>query len=188
MPRPRDSSTRSYELIWLVLIEGSKTWSELLEKTGLHRDTLSRRLKYLEGKDMIERVRNGRTVIYSIVKSEPPYMGWEIPWICIMMTQEDWDRKYDMLDSYIPVGFNARATMRRKVNEILNHPMNVELHKLLEEKEMLGEFIVGDMIENIRDPHCIECLERYSKLIKTKFDPIKDERCCPNCGLIIEIE
>jgi DNA-binding transcriptional ArsR family regulator/predicted RNA-binding Zn-ribbon protein involved in translation (DUF1610 family) len=188
MPRPRNSSPRSYELIWLALIDGEKTWTQLLGETGLHRDTLSRRLKYLVSQEMVKREKRGRLVYYSMVKYEPPYIGWEIRWIDHFMTKEDWDRKYEDIDIQIVQQQHEMRMEEKKreiVNRILDLPGNNELYEMLESKNMLGNVTVGQLRENYLTPYCLECIEKQKKLVKSKFIASEEKYVCPNCGIEI---
>jgi len=190
MPRPRDSSTKAYEAIFLALNEESKSWTQLLRETRLHKDTLSRRLKYLIGREMVRREKQGRGVIYSIIKSEPPEMGWEIPWQCLCMTKEDWEKYYAEVDvstlhmrKFIYES-RFRKLLYETVEKILSIPENKELNNKLIEKNM-DDVSMGIFLQNYEKPFCLDCLDRTDELVQSIYSNATGEYICPKCGLVI---
>jgi len=188
MPRPRDSCVKSYELIFLALNEGSKSWAQLLEETDLHKDTLSRRLKYLSGREMVRREKRGRGVIYSIIKSEPPEMGWDIPWQCLCMTKEDWEKMYRDVDIEL-MRFELTRRYNKfiytEINKILALSNNNELYNKIMEEGM-PDVKMSIFLQNLKTPFCLECLDKTKKLMRSNYNTDTGEYICPKCGLVID--
>lgn len=68
MGRPKDSSCRSYRLIYDALSTGTKSFGELWKLTGLHRNTLSARLSHLVSAGLLSNRKSGRKSLYEIIE------------------------------------------------------------------------------------------------------------------------
>jgi ribosomal protein S27E/RNase P protein component len=68
MPRPRNASYRSHHLIYEALSSGPKYLEELENTTGLHRNTLTSRLNFLESEGLIRKRRENHRVYNEIIQ------------------------------------------------------------------------------------------------------------------------
>ncbi len=188
MPRPRRPSTESIKKIYASLLNGPKCFEDLWKETRLHRNTLGSTLKFLLGRGLLIHHRKGHKKVYEIVKTTPPYYGWEIPWIEFMMTKGDWREKWNVVDAEI-----KRFQMQKKWNNLIkqffsyliNHPKNKDLREALKETGML-DVPISIFKENLSNPFCLECLKGKKKLVKTVLCKETGELVCPSCGTVLE--
>ena len=71
MGRPKDSSYRSYRLIYDALSNGPKCFEELWRVTRLHRNTVNARRNHLVSVGLVRKRRSGNKVLNEII--EPLY-------------------------------------------------------------------------------------------------------------------
>lgn len=199
MGRPKDASCESYRLIYDALLNGPKCFEEVCRETGLHRNTVGSRLRYLLEKNLLNRYREGHKVIYEIKKTQPPYYGWEIPWISLMMNREDWRKKWKQIDEEIRVferqrRWNSLLEQRYKqILQFLELPPNREMLEGFEKagidwkNKSLGE-LLPILYKNLEAPVCPECLQEEKAIIFSIHDSEGGEIICPKCGLILRRE
>lgn len=196
MGRPKGLTPRSVKRIFAVLVGGPKCFDDIWKETGLHRNTVGFTLEGLEKKDMIVRYRIGHERWAEIKKTQPLYYGWEIygweiPWIGLMMTKDDWERKWERVDEEIARGEGAKAKNAERefwnwIDQVLIEP-NEKLAKVLEEINMTN-ISLRYFRDNLETPYCLECLRNTRKFIKAKYSKETGEFCCPECGLVVERE
>ena len=89
MARPKKPATETVKRIYALLVGGPFCFEDICKTTGLHRNTVGSALKYLKDRRMVSKKKKGRNSFYEIIKTQPPYFGWEILWIDLMTTDED---------------------------------------------------------------------------------------------------
>ncbi|MCD6263098.1 TFIIB-type zinc ribbon-containing protein [Candidatus Bathyarchaeota archaeon] len=154
-------------------------------------------MKYLKSEGMITARREGHKIMYEIVKSEPPFYGWEIPWEVLMMTKKDWEKLWREVDFKIKeyeLEKMKRDILKKKYEKILNFISMPEIKNILEVFEKAGidwriklPQLLPTLIRHLKAPICPECLLKYKTHHHSIFDPETGEFICPNCGLVIEI-
>jgi predicted transcriptional regulator len=186
MPRPKGPSPESVKRIYAVLVDGPKCFEDIWKETNLHRNTVASTLNKLVEKGLLQRYRKVHKKMYEVVKTQRPYIGWEIPWIALMMTKKDWQLEWKKVDEEI-----RRFQEQKKWNNfvwrycdwLINHPNNQGLLKTLEEMGMLNVPMIK-FRENLENPFCLECLRNDKKFVKTIFDRDAGEFVCPTCGVV----
>jgi len=185
MPRPRRPSTKSIKLIYDSLAKSPKCFGDIVKETGLHRNTVATTLNFLVEKKMLKRYREkkGHEVMYEIVA------GWETHWIELMMTKEDWKRKWKEVDNEIEDHLkrkrlkNFKTELMTFLHEKLIEP-NRALAKVLRELDM--NVPIEIFLKHLERPYCMECLKTKKELKRTSF---KDgEYVCTECGIVAETE
>ena len=198
MPRPKNSSPKSYELIFNALITGPKCYSDIIKITGLHRNTVSSRLKFLVNKGLVRKRRIGNKMIYEFnikyLDKHHGLMSFEAlrEWAYLMTTREN---KYEYLDKYIELWFKIDGdSIAERVNEVIRE-LILEANKAKLEQEAAKELIeiakkrkealsIEEVISHLKIPICLECYEKYGKKIQCVYDPETNEYVCPECGLV----
>jgi len=201
MPRPKNSSPKSYELIFNALITGPKCYSDIIKITGLHRNTVASRLKFLVNKGLVRKKRFKNKIIYELnIKYLDKHRGLISfdalkEWAYLMTTREN---KYEYLNKYIELWFKLDGDrIARIANEVIREFILEENKEKLEHEEVkkLIEIIkkrkealpLKQVISHIEVPYCLECYEKYGKLIKCIYDSETNEHICPSCGLVARI-
>jgi len=199
MPRPKNSSPKSYELIFNALITGPKCYSDIIKITGLHRNTVSSRLKFLVNKGLVRKKRVGNKMIYEFnikyLDKHRGLMSFEAlrDWAYLMTTREN---KYEYLDKYIELWlkFDGKRIARIANKAIREFILEENKEKLEHEevkkfieiiKERKESLPLQQVISHIEVPYCLECYKKYGKLIKGIYDPETNEYVCQECGLVI---
>jgi DNA-binding HxlR family transcriptional regulator len=187
MVRSKGSSPKSIKLIYSVLVKEPKCFEDIWKETQLHRNTVGSTLNDLVAKGLLVRFRKGHKVMYEMRKTKPPYGGWEIPWIDLMMTRRDWKRKWKRVDVRIR-GEQLQNKWERMfydfVQKVIVDP-NSELVKTLVEIGMT-DVPLKLIRENREVPFCLECLRETRRFIRTEFCEDTQEHVCPECGSVAE--
>lgn len=92
MPRPKNSSPKSYELIFNALIDGPRCYSEIIENTNLHRNTVSSRLAFLVEENLLVKHRNGRKMMYEIPLCFKEDNAWLDKWAEYLSRKDFWEK------------------------------------------------------------------------------------------------
>lgn len=193
MPRPKGPSPEAVKRIYAVLVKGPKCFEDIWKETGLHRNTVGSTLGYLVQKNMLKRYREGHKKMYEMKKTQPPYYGWEIPWIELMMTKREKEMHYKRVEEevrkfWFQKELDGRVKQFRTAiyEKLVKPPCNQELIKVLEE---IGIKVTPRiLLENLKVPFCLECLKKEKKFVKAEFKKETGEFCCPKCGLVLQKE
>ena len=190
MTRPKKPATDTVKRIYALLIGGSFCFEDICKKTGLHRNTVASTLKYLKDRKMVSKEKKGRNRFYEIIKTQPPYFGWEISWIDLMTTDEDIQAIIEREEKKI-----EKAVLRRRTEENVLEFKKKIYHKLIEPEENQEFIKVLEKIEypitlrlllnNLQKPFCLNCLSTekiFCRLILTS----KNELACPKCGFSLQ--
>jgi DNA-binding HxlR family transcriptional regulator len=206
MPRPKDSSSRSYKLIYDALSSGERYFEELHYLTKLHRNTLSDRLKYLCSRGMIGRRKEGHRIYYALL--EPLTDGRNVlsirglKWMDYLETKhqrEERERKmYRSIKDIMKEQQTANRFREAMANEISKfHETLDELVETPESQEILNlttdwqKISMNDLclilslnkiVVNLSSTKqiCPEC-HHYG----TRTDPETDEVVCEKCGIVV---
>jgi ribosomal protein S27AE len=68
MPRPKNASYGSHRAIHDALIRGPKCFQDLVNATGLHRNTVADRLRFLVSEGLVQKAKMGHKVFYSVIE------------------------------------------------------------------------------------------------------------------------
>ena len=185
MTRPKKPATETIKKIYALLIGGSFYFEDIYVKTGLHRNTVATTLDYLVEKRMISRERRGRKVFYDIIKTQPPYFGWEILWVELMTTEQDKKMIFKRMEQEV-----KKSILRRKTKDRV-HELYKRSYETLIEPEASQEFIkvlqsinhpitLRLLLNNLQNPFCLECLRLekiFCRLVTTSDGELSCERC-----------
>jgi len=189
MARPKGPSPESIKRIYAALWKGPKSSGEIRKQTKLHGNTIGSTMNDLVNRKMVRWRKMGHKTMYEMVKTKPPEIGWEIPWIELMMTKEDWKAKWDRIDKLIRKD-QMRIKWEKMFNEFAYEVLikgNPELVKVLEETG-LTDVPLQRLKENLDVPYCLECLTNHKQFHKPIYSIDTGEFSCPNCGLVVTVE
>jgi ribosomal protein L37AE/L43A len=194
MTRPKGPSPESVKRIYAVLDKEAKSFEDIVSETGLHGNTVGSTLETLEAKGMVERFWKGHKRMCALKRTEPADDLWRIPWIVMMMTQTDQEKKCS----------EAWKRTRREIKlskwidcqkdlmvDFTFSPQNRDVLETLKKAEVdldsksLKE--VWSIVQRARTtPMCPECLKNKDVRFFTKSPDVQGEMVCRNCGLTMD--
>jgi len=194
MPRPKNSSPKSYELIFNALIDGPRCYSEIIEETNLHRDTVASRLTFLVEERLIQKHKDGRKMMFDIIRNRELDLNWVYRWTFLMVTKNikfsGFMQKFTKLlevTNFEKSSENARKVLdnalRKKYDEKINISESQEFLKKAHEKNV--PIYLHQILENLESPFCLECLDNYGVLYRSKCIIEGYKYNCLNCGVEI---
>lgn len=193
MPRPRNSSYKSYNVIYNALMNGPKYFQELKDAAGLHRNTVASRLKFLESQGLVRKERRGNRVYYDIIKDQK----WQ-RYLINKKEIRDFKRNIKQLAREQLRNTKIMAEIAQKISQF-----HEELDKLIEhqENQEILELIPNWQEASTLKIHIVLYLNMYIVFLNSNrqictrclhFGTITDhesnEIVCPKCGFVIEDE
>jgi DNA-binding HxlR family transcriptional regulator len=145
MPRPRDSSYKSYRLINEALSSGPKYFEELVGITNLHRNTLAARLKFLQSKGFVAKERQVNRVYYRIIeplKDANGHLRIEgLKWLNYLISPEDERQRKSQLKAIIREQIEDRKLRSKVYEDIANFHESLDRLVSRPESQEILEYI-----------------------------------------------
>jgi predicted transcriptional regulator len=174
--------------IYSALVKKPRSLEELVELTGFDKATLGSALRFLKEKGMIVSYNFTNRLTFRMVRTQPLRYGWNLPWLDLMMSADDWKTPWKNL-------FHANAEeaeaeekpktkFRKMLKDLLVDP-NLDLIEVLEELEMTEVPLEVFKLHN-QEPYCLECLKKERRFVRMILCEKSEEHCCPNCGVVRE--
>lgn len=190
MPRPRKPANESIRRIYDCLISKSKCYGEIVDETELHGNTVGSTLNFLVKKELVKRMKKGHKTMYELLKTEPPHIGWKIPWIVLTMAPDDWRKKWKDVNAELKKSQDEMKAKRfeEKLGKFLYQQLiifNPELTKLLDELGM-DDVPLRRLLEHRERPYCLDCLKESRRWNRTRR--IGAEYVCEKCGIATSAE
>lgn len=185
MPRPRNCSYRSHQLIYARLLK-DPLWLGDWRSTGLKsRSTVHNRLKYLVSKGLVLRTRQKHKILYSIVT--PKVFTAQFYWADVLYKVSRKEaRSYKRSLRLVGKSFD-------NITALLESPEAQELLAVLRENDVDVDQLpvwpsVSKWMRELLFPHlngqlCLECL-RQGKVVNFVTDPQTGEIICPLEGIV----
>jgi hypothetical protein len=187
MARPNQPATATIKKIYDLLLDAPSYPTKIHDVTGLHGNTVNVALKFLFKKGLINKERKEHRVYYSLVIGHD---GGGVPWVELMCPKEaeiairkEVTQQIRVIDFRKELGRRV-LEMREKFSSLPKNPENEELVNILIQ---IGEnsATAKVLLDNIKQPFCLECLADSKLFIPMKLVIDYDEFCCPNCGIAI---
>jgi predicted transcriptional regulator len=174
--------------IYSALVKKPRSLEDLVELTGFDKATLGSALRFLKEKGMIVSYNFTNRLTFRMVRTQPLRYGWNLPWLDLMMSADDWKTPWKNL-------FHANAEeaeaeekpktkFRKMLKDLLVDP-NLDLIEVLEELEMTEVPLEVFKLHN-QEPYCLECLKKERRFVRMILCEKSEEHCCPNCGVVRE--
>lgn len=191
MTRPKGPSPESVKQICTVLGKEAKSFEDIVNETGLHRNTVSSTLNTLEAKGMVERFWKGHKRMCALKRTEPADNLWKIPWILMMMTQTDQEKECSKAWKRTRREIKLRKWIDCQKNLMVDSIFSPQNREVLETLEKAGVDLdskslkeVWSIVQKSRTtPMCPECLKQHNVAFLIKTPDIAGELVCPECGL-----
>jgi predicted transcriptional regulator len=179
MPRPKNSSFRSYALILDTLIEGNpKCFEDIVKLTGLHRNTVGSRLKHLVSEDLVMKRRESHKILYSVVYPFAFEKWSKLSWrIFKELRKRKYKKLFKEIKNWQPFPELIKLERLSISKELLE--LKPELSELPVDKFQLILEFNRDLGNKII---CPDCFQRTIEVKETK------EVVCPISGIVIDDE
>jgi DNA-binding transcriptional ArsR family regulator len=174
--------------IYSALVTKPRSLEELVEIIDVDEAALVLALRFLKKKGMIICFNFGSGERFRMVRTQPLRYGWNLPWLDLMMSDDDWKTQWKNLvhakaeEDESEGKLNAR--FRKLLKDLLIDP-NLDLIEVLEELEMAEVPLEVFKLHN-QEPYCLECLKKERRFVRMILCEKSEEHCCPNCGVVRE--
>ena len=181
-------SAPTVKRVYSALVTKPRSFTELIDVTGVDEATLGSALRFLKEKGMVVSFNFGSGERFRMVRTQPLRYGWNLPWLDLMMSDDDWKTPWKNLahakakEDESESKLNAR--FKKLLKDLLIDP-NLDLIEVLEELEMTAVPLKVFKFHN-QEPYCLECLKKERRFIRMILCEKSEEHCCPNCGLVRE--
>ena len=172
--------------IYSALVKKPRSLEALVNATGVEETALRSALRFLKEKGMIVSFNFGSGERFRMVRTQPLRYGWNLPWLDLMMSKEDWKAPWKNL-----VRMDAEENEPEKssgflklLKGLLVDP-NLDLIEVLAELGMNEVPLVTFKLHN-QEPYCLECLKNERRFVRMILCEKSEEHCCPNCGVVRE--
>ena len=172
--------------IYSALVKKPRSLEALVNATGVEETALRSALRFLKEKGMIVSFNFGSGERFRMVRTQPLRYGWNLPWLDLMMSKEDWKAPWKNL-----VRMDAEENEPEKssgflklLKDLLVDP-NLDLIEVLEEMGMNKVPLETFKLHN-QEPYCLECLKNERRFVRMILCEKSEEHCCPNCGVVRE--
>jgi hypothetical protein len=188
MPSLEKPSPVTIRRIYSALVTKPCTLKELVDISGVDEATLVLALRFLKKKGMIISFNFGNGERFRMVRTQPLRYGWNLPWLDLMMSDDDWKTPWKNLahakaeEDESESKLNAR--FKKLLKDLLIDP-NLDLIEVLEELEMTEVPLKVFKLHN-QEPYCLECLNKERRFVRMILCEKSEEHCCPNCGVVRE--
>jgi hypothetical protein len=174
--------------IYSALVTKPRSLEDLVNTTGVEEATLDFALRFLKEKGMIVSYNFANRETFRMVRTQPLRYGWNLPWLDLMMSAEDWKTPW----THVVYGKAEEDTLEEKRNQrfrsllkdLLVDP-NLDLIQVLQQLEMTEVPLEVLKLHN-QEPYCLECLKKERQFIRMILCKKTEEHCCPNCGVVRE--
>ena len=174
--------------IYSALVTKPRSLEDLVNTTGVEKATLDSALRFLKEKGMIVSYNFANRETLRMVRTQPLRYGWNLPWLDLMMSAEDWKTPW----THVVYGKAKEDTPEEKRNQrfrnllkdLLVEP-NLDLIQVLQQLEMTEVPLEVLKLHN-QEPYCLECLKKERQFIRMILCKKTEEHCCPNCGVVRE--
>ena len=172
--------------IYSALVKKPRSLEALVNATGVEETALRSALRFLKERGMIVSFNFGSGERFRMVRTQPLRYGWNLPWLDLMMSKEDWKAPWKNL-----VRMDAEENEPEKssgflklLKDLLVDP-NLDLIEVLEELRMNEVPLETFKLHN-QEPYCLECLKNERRFVRMILCEKSEEHCCPNCGVVRE--
>ena len=184
--RAKQPATETMKHIFDLLSCSPSYPTEIHNKTGLHRNTVSFALNFLVQHGLVSKERNGQRVVYSLVMVDD---AWYFPWIKLVPPKEEGFSTRKKVGRQMSKALFMKeldyqvSNLRERFGKLVRDPLNDELIDTLIElhKDTTPRFLLN----NIEKPFCLECLNSDKLFFPMLLIQDSNEFCCPNCGITI---
>jgi DNA-binding HxlR family transcriptional regulator len=205
MPRPKNASYKSYKLIYEALHNGPKYFKEIEDITGLHRNTLAARLRFLVSEGLIRKRKERNRVYNEIIEPLRDREGKlrieGLKWFKHLVKTEEIRHKKRELKALLRDEIEDRRQLNKvyrfiedfheSFDELLNFPESKEILDIIEnwqeaQIDKLWWILNLNMVIillNSQKQICPECLH-----FETITDSETNEIICKECGFVVADE
>jgi hypothetical protein len=174
--------------IYSALVTKPRSLEELVNITSVDEAALVSALRFLKAKGMIVSYNFTNRETFRMVRTQPLRYGWNLPWLDLMMSEEDWKTPWKSLVHSKAKENKGRDKMnsrfRKLLKDVLVEP-NLDIIEVLEELEMAEVPLEVFKLHN-QEPYCLECLRNERRFVRMILCEQSEEHCCPNCGVVRE--
>jgi hypothetical protein len=179
-------STATVRRIYSALVKKPRRFEALVNATGVKETVLRSALRFLKERGMIVSYDFGSGERFRMVRTQPLRYGWNLPWLDLMMSEEDWKTPWKTLvcthsEENKP---EQSGGFLKLLKDLLVEP-NLDLIEVLEELEMNEVTLETFKLHN-QEPYCLECLRTERRFVRMILCEKSEEHCCPNCGVVRE--
>ncbi len=172
--------------IYTALVGKPRNFEDLVKITNVDEATLGSALLFLKEKGMVVSYNFTNRETFRMVRTQPPKYGWNLPWLDLMMSADDWKSPWKgVVNRKVEKGDpeeKLKTRFRKLLKDLLVDP-NLDLIQVLEEIKMTEVPLEVFKLHN-QEPYCLECLKKERRFIRMILCEQSEEHCCPNCGVV----
>jgi hypothetical protein len=186
MSIPEKPAPATIRRIYSALVTKPRSLEELVDITGVDEDALFSALRFLKAKGMIVSFNFGSGERFRMVRTQPLRYGWNLPWLDLMMSEEDWKTPWKNFVHSKGEEKKARDKLNNRFQKLLKDVLvepNLDLIEVLEELEMTEVTLEVFKLHN-QEPYCLECLKKERRFVRMILCEQSEEHCCPDCGVV----
>jgi DNA-binding transcriptional ArsR family regulator len=174
--------------IYSALVKKPRSIEELINITGVDKTTLGAALRFLKKKGMVVSYNFANRATFRMVRTQPLRYGWNLPWLDLMMSADDWKTPWTHVVYWKAEEDEAEGGLDKRFRKLLKDLLvdpNLDLIEVLEELEMTDVPLEVFKLHN-QEPYCLECLKKERRFVRMILCEKSEEHCCPNCGVVRE--
>lgn len=174
--------------IYSALVTKPRSLEDLSHIASVDEVALVSALRFLKAKGMIVSYSFTNHEKFRMVRTQPPRYGWNLPWLDLMLSEEDWKAPWKNIVHTKAEKDEGRDESNKKFRKLLKEVLidpNLDLIEALEQLEMTEVPLKVFELHN-QEPYCLECLKNERRFVRMILCKQSEEHCCPNCGVVRE--
>ena len=179
LEKPSSVTTRR---IYFALVQKPRSFQDLVKVIKVDKTTLEIALIFLKEQGMVISYNFNNCKKIRMVRTQPLRYGWNLPWLDLMMSEDDWKTSWKHILNNVENKLSQRLV--KLLKDLLVDP-NLDLIEVLNELEM-NEVPLEILKLHNQQPFCLECLKKEKRFVRMVLCEQSEEHCCPNCGVVRE--